>query len=67
MRGIGVMICKRIVHVCYKNYTLFTHVLPEHILQTTDHNGFPVIVSEESQCLVGFVLRRDVHLAISEY
>ncbi|KAI0226835.1 H(+)/Cl(-) exchange transporter 3 [Lamellibrachia satsuma] len=37
----------------------------EHILQTTDHNGFPVIVSEESQCLVGFVLRRDLTLAIT--
>lgn len=37
----------------------------ETILQETDHNGFPVVISKESQCLVGFVLRRDLHLAIS--
>ena len=36
----------------------------EEILQRTDHNGFPVVVSVESQYLVGFVLRRDLKLAI---
>ena len=36
----------------------------EQILAETDHNGFPVIVSTESQYLVGFVLRRDLNLAI---
>ena len=36
----------------------------EEILQKTDHNGFPVVVSIESQYLVGFVLRRDLKLAI---
>ena len=36
----------------------------ETVLDTTDHNGFPVIVSTESQYLVGFVLRRDLVLAI---
>ncbi len=36
----------------------------EQLLDTTDHNGFPVIVSMESQYLVGFVLRRDLVLAI---
>ncbi len=36
----------------------------EEILESTDHNGFPVVVSMESQYLVGFVLRRDLSLAI---
>ncbi|KAF8785364.1 H(+)/Cl(-) exchange transporter 3 like protein [Argiope bruennichi] len=37
----------------------------ETLLSTTDHNGFPVVVSTESQYLVGFVLRRDLSLAIA--
>ncbi|KAK6167989.1 hypothetical protein SNE40_021902 [Patella caerulea] len=37
----------------------------EGILKTTEHNGFPVVVSRESQYLVGFVLRRDLNLAIA--
>ncbi|KAK2160894.1 hypothetical protein LSH36_125g02012 [Paralvinella palmiformis] len=37
----------------------------EAIMRETDHNGFPVIVSAESQYLVGFVLRRDLSIAIS--
>ena len=36
----------------------------EDILQRTEHNGFPVVVSIESQYLVGFVLKRDLTLAI---
>lgn len=36
----------------------------ETILRETDHNGFPVVISKESQCLVGFVIRRDLILAI---
>lgn len=36
----------------------------EETLEHTDHNGFPVVVSTESQYLVGFVLRRDLVLAI---
>ena len=34
------------------------------ILRDTDHNGFPAVVSKESQYLVGFVLRRDLNLAL---
>lgn len=37
----------------------------EALLNETDHNGFPVVVSRESQFLVGFVLRRDVILAVA--
>ena len=37
----------------------------EELLESTDHNGFPVVVSMESQYLVGFVLRRDLTLAIA--
>ncbi|XP_065348820.1 H(+)/Cl(-) exchange transporter 4 isoform X1 [Cloeon dipterum] len=35
------------------------------LLKETEHNGFPVVVSRESQYLVGFVLRRDLNLAIA--
>ncbi|XP_039286336.1 H(+)/Cl(-) exchange transporter 5 isoform X5 [Nilaparvata lugens] len=34
------------------------------LLKDTEHNGFPVVVSRESQYLVGFVLRRDLNLAL---
>lgn len=34
------------------------------LLKETEHNGYPVVVSRESQYLVGFVLRRDLNLAI---
>ncbi|RUS73453.1 hypothetical protein EGW08_018790 [Elysia chlorotica] len=37
----------------------------ESLLRNTEHNGFPVVVSRESQYLVGFVLRRDLNLAIA--
>ncbi|XP_046649586.1 H(+)/Cl(-) exchange transporter 4-like [Daphnia pulicaria] len=37
----------------------------EMLLKETDHNGFPVVVSRESQFLVGFVLRRDLSLAVA--
>lgn len=36
----------------------------KEIMKNTDHNGFPIVVSKESQYLVGFVLRRDLQLAI---
>ncbi|CAG5136856.1 unnamed protein product [Candidula unifasciata] len=37
----------------------------EALMSYTEHNGFPVVVSKESQYLVGFVLRRDIILAIA--
>lgn len=37
-----------------------------HLLKETEHNGYPVVVSKESQYLVGFVLRRDLNLAIGK-
>ncbi|XP_063416517.1 H(+)/Cl(-) exchange transporter 4-like isoform X3 [Mytilus trossulus] len=37
----------------------------EAIFRDTSHNGFPVVLSSESQYLVGFVLRRDLMLAIA--
>ncbi|XP_068913490.1 H(+)/Cl(-) exchange transporter 5 isoform X2 [Tenebrio molitor] len=37
----------------------------EALLKETEHNGYPVVVSRESQYLVGFVLRRDLNLAIA--
>ncbi|CAO1414250.1 unnamed protein product [Diamesa tonsa] len=37
----------------------------EVLLKDTEHNGYPVVVSRENQYLVGFILRRDLNLAIS--
>uniref|UniRef100_A0A8C1R2U6 Chloride channel protein n=1 Tax=Cyprinus carpio TaxID=7962 RepID=A0A8C1R2U6_CYPCA len=36
----------------------------QNIISETSYNGFPVIVSKESQRLVGFALRRDITIAI---
>ncbi len=44
----------------------FLFGISEMILRDTDHNGFPVVVSRESQYLVGFVLRKDLSLAIGK-
>lgn len=38
----------------------------EQLLEETDFKGFPVIVDNESQRLAGFVLRRDLNIAISK-
>ena len=38
----------------------------EHVLKNTDYNGFPVVVSKESQYLVGFVARKDLIMALGE-
>lgn len=35
------------------------------LLKTSSHNGYPVIISAESQYLVGFVLRKDLQMALS--
>ncbi|KAG7162959.1 H(+)/Cl(-) exchange transporter 3-like 2 [Homarus americanus] len=37
----------------------------EQLLREMDHNGFPVVVSWQSQYLVGFVARRDLNIAIN--
>jgi chloride channel 3/4/5 len=36
----------------------------EQILKDTTFTGYPVVVSKESQYLVGYVLRRDLQIAI---
>lgn len=36
------------------------------VINETSYNGFPVIVSKESQRLVGFALRRDITIAIGK-
>uniref|UniRef100_A0A8C7XPS4 Chloride channel protein n=1 Tax=Oryzias sinensis TaxID=183150 RepID=A0A8C7XPS4_9TELE len=36
----------------------------QSVINETSYNGFPVIVSKESQRLVGFALRRDITIAI---
>ncbi|CAE1312273.1 CLCN3_4_5 [Acanthosepion pharaonis] len=37
----------------------------ECLLKDTNHSGFPVVVSKETQYLIGFVLRRDLNIAIT--
>lgn len=39
----------------------------ENLINETSYNGFPVIMSKESQRLVGFALRRDLTIAIGNY
>lgn len=39
----------------------------ETLIKDTDYNGFPVVVSRESERLIGFVQRRDLTLAISKW
>ncbi|TNN47065.1 H(+)/Cl(-) exchange transporter 4 [Liparis tanakae] len=38
----------------------------EALIKDTDYSGFPVVVSRESERLIGFVQRRDLTLAISD-
>lgn len=39
---------------------------PQALVESTHYSGFPVVVSEESQRLVGFVLRRDLLISIGQ-
>lgn len=39
----------------------------EVLLKDTEHNGYPVVVSRENQYLVGFVLRKDLNLALGKF
>ncbi|XP_015781787.1 H(+)/Cl(-) exchange transporter 3 isoform X2 [Tetranychus urticae] len=36
----------------------------DSLLRNSHHNGYPVVVSRESQYLVGFVLRKDLQIAL---
>lgn len=38
----------------------------ETLIKDTDYNGFPVVVSRESERLIGFVQRRELTVAISK-
>lgn len=38
----------------------------EQVLKETTYTGYPVVVSRESQYLVGYVLRRDLQIAIAQ-
>lgn len=39
---------------------------PQALVEGTHYSGFPVVVSQESQRLVGFVLRRDLLISIGK-
>lgn len=67
----GILIIDLILHFRSEPLTVLTQDSMtvddvETILKDTEHNGFPVVVSRESQYLVGFVLRRDLLLAIGK-
>ncbi|KAK2567874.1 H(+)/Cl(-) exchange transporter 3 [Acropora cervicornis] len=51
----------------FVNEGMYPHLFHrlEQLLEETVFQGFPVIVDNESQRLVGFVLRRDLNIAIS--
>ncbi len=49
--------------VWYRNMVF---VCPQALVESTHYSGFPVVVSQESQRLVGFVLRRDLLISIGE-
>jgi chloride channel 3/4/5 len=51
--------------LCYVTQDSMTVEDMESLLKDTEHNGFPVVISHDSPFLVGFVLRRDLNLAIS--
>ena len=38
----------------------------ENILKETTINGFPIVISKESQYLFGYILRRDIKMAIGK-
>ena len=37
----------------------------DNLLKSSNHNGYPVVVSRESQHLVGFILRKDLSMALT--
>lgn len=39
----------------------------ERLIVDTTYSGFPVVISHQSQRLVGFVLRRDLVISLGEY
>jgi chloride channel 3/4/5 len=39
----------------------------DQILKETTYTGYPVVVSRESQYLVGYLLRRDIQIALGNY
>ncbi len=38
----------------------------ELILKDSDLTGYPIVISKESQYLLGYILRRDILMAFSE-
>ena len=56
-----------VVRECLLMLILFCVNTVENILKDTDHNAFPVVVSKESQYLVGSVSRKDLSVALGTY
>jgi len=57
--------CRQTEPLCVVTQDSMTVDEVESLLKETEHNGFPVVISHDSPFLVGFVLRRDLNLAIS--
>jgi chloride channel 3/4/5 len=39
----------------------------ESLMKRTNLNGYPVVVSAESQYLLGYILKRDIQMALGQY
>jgi chloride channel 3/4/5 len=39
----------------------------ESLVKKNDLNGYPVVVSAESQYLLGYILKRDIQMALRQY
>lgn len=37
----------------------------DNLIKTTDFNGYPIVISRESRYLVGFVVRKDLEIALA--
>lgn len=37
----------------------------DHLIKTTDYNGYPIVLSRDSHYLVGFVVRKDLEIALN--
>lgn len=47
-------------------HVTYCFICPQALVESTHYSGFPVVVSQESQRLVGFVLRRDLLISIGQ-
>lgn len=57
---------KDLLMLCHFAHNTYCFICPQALVESTHYSGFPVVVSQESQRLVGFVLRRDLLISIGQ-